>query len=602
MKNPNERLIDQEISWRMLALNKKRDNCHEELEKAQKICADLMRDNPANPDVLFVRGIIDFNLGMTKDAEACMDKALTIAPHSTVVLFIYGIILMIQKKYNAALLLLMRVVTLKPDHAEAHWFISSALIKTGALAGALASINKAVEIDPQNAEALSDRGNILKILDRLPEAAACYEKALALKADDHRFINNLGVIHFLQNDLDGAEALYLAALASHPAYPEALNNMGALRLVNGDFDDAILYCRRALALRQDYPEALNNLGNALKDARRFEEAITAYKESLRLDPDDADVHKNLALALLALGRFEEGWHAYEWRWKSKQLRHAFRDFAKPEWQGEDGEGRTILIHAEQGLGDTLQFCRYAPFVKERGFHVLMEVPLPLKRIIQSLDGVDKVVTKGDALPHFDLHCPMMHLPLAFHTTARSIPGKLPYLKPNPVDLTKWRDRVTGLANDAFKVGLVWAGNSRVHLNSTDLIATDRKRSLAPEVLAPLMDLTDVQFFSLQKEGSRAPDIFQLIDWMEDCHDLADTAALIMNLDLVISVDTAVAHLAGALGKPVWLLNRFNSCWRWLVGRDNSPWYPGILRIFHQKEMGNWDDVIMRVRVALAEGR
>ena len=592
--------LNQRISLEALVFNKTKGNRQEQLEEAKKICADILRENPANPVFICMRGIIDFHLGQTKEAEAWMEKALILAPQSTMIIYNYAMVLMAQKKFAVALPLMMRVVALKPDHAEAYWHIGIALRETGDSGGALAAFNKALEINPQDAEVLSDKGTMLKEIGRLPEAATCYEQALTLKPNHHGVINNLGAIHFLQNDLDGAAALYQEALAVHPACPEVLSNLSVIRRLKGDLDDAILHCQKALALRPDYPDALNNLGNALKDARRFEEAIVVYKEALCLEPDNAEVHKNLAIALLALGRFDEGWREYEWRWKLKQLRHAFRDFAQPEWQGEAGEGRTLLIHAEQGFGDTLQFCRYVPLVKERGFHVVIEVPLPLKRIIHSLDGVEKVVTTGDVIPPFDLHCPMMHLPLAFHTTLETIPAKLPYLRPDPADLIKWRDRVAALANNALKVGIVWAGSSRAHMHSPDIIATDQKRSVAPEVLAPLMDVPNVQFFSLQKEGSRAPDAFHLIDWMSDCRDFADTAALIMNLDLVISVDTAVAHLAGALGKPVWLLNRFNSCWRWFIERDDSPWYPGTLRLFYQKEIGNWDEVVMCVRAAFAE--
>ena len=581
-----------------LISNKTGGNRKEQLEEAQKICADILHDNPENPDFLCMRGMIDFNLGQTKEAEDWMEKALILAPQSTLIIYNYASMLMVQKKFAVSLPLMKRVVALKPDHANAYLFIGNILRETGDSVGALEAFDRALEINPQASDALTAKGDTLKEIGRLPEAAACYEQALILKPDNHMYLNNLGDIHFLQNDLDGAAALYQAALNTYPAFSEALSNLSAIRRLKGDLDGAILYSQKALAIRPDYPEALNDLGIALKDARRFEEAIVAYKEALRFLPDNAEIHKNLAIALLALGRFDAGWHEYEWRWKSKQLRSALRNYIKPQWQGETGEGRTILIHSEQGFGDTLQFCRYAPLVKEHGFHVVMAVPPSLKRVIQSLGGIDKVVTMGDALTPFDLHCPMMSLPAACHTTLETIPAKLPYLSPDPADLAKWGDRVAALANNALKVGLVWAGNSRAH--SPDITARNQNRSIAPEVLAPLMDVPNVQFFSLQKEETRPPEAFHLIDWMVDCLDFADTAALIMNLDLVISVDTAVAHLAGALGKPVWLLNRFNSCWRWLTNREDSPWYPSILRIFNQKEMGNWDEVILRVSAALEE--
>ena len=570
----------------------------EQLEKARKICDDLLRKNPTDPHAICARGFIDYQLGKTEEAEACMEKAFILAPGSSEIAYSYSLMLMAEKKFAVALPIMQRVVALKPDHAKAYHCIGLALKETGDLAGALAAFDKSLEVNPQDADVLNDKGNTLNDMGRPPEADACYEQGLILKPDDHLLMNNLGVVRFLQNDLDGAEALYQKVLAIQPEYPDTLSNLSTIRRLKGDLDGAILYCQKALALRRDYPEALNNLGNALKDARRLDEAVVTYKKAVSLRPDDAEFHHNLSIALLSLGRFDEGWREYEWRWKSKQLSRAYRAFAQPEWRGEAGEGRTLLIHAEQGFGDTLQFCRYAPLAKERGLRVIISVPAPLKRLIQSLDGVEEIVISGDVLAHFDLHCPMMSLPSAFHTTVETIPARIPYLSPDSADVARWRDRVAALADDSLKVGLFWAGALRA--TSPDLIATDRKRSVAPEILAPLMHVPGVRFFSLQKGGPRCPDAFHLIDWMADCHDFADTAALIMNMDLVIGVDTAVAHLAGALGKPVWLLNRFNSCWRWLVERDDSPWYPGTLRLFWQKKMGDWNDVVMRVRDALVQ--
>ncbi len=578
-------------------MDKTETNRKEQLEEAQKICADGLRENPADLHCLCLLAFIDLQLGQTKEAEAWMEKALILAPESSEIVYSYGLMLMAQKKFAVALPLMQRVIALKPDHAKAYHCIGVSLKEAGNLADALAAFNRSLQINPQDADVLNDKGIALNDMGRPDEAAACYEQALVLKPDDHRVINNLGVVRFLQNDPDTAATLHQRSLAIQPDYPEALSNLSVIRRLKSDLDGAILHCQKALALRPDYPDALNNLGNALKDARRLEKAVAAYQGAVRLKPDDAEFHHNLSMALLALGRFDEGWREYEWRWKCKQLRSAFQAFAQHAWQGEAGEGRTLLIHAEQGFGDTLQFCRYAPLVKERGFRVVMAVPPPLKRLIQSLDGVETVVTAGDVLPHFDLHCSMMSMPYVFHTTVETIPAKLPYLSPDPMDMAMWRDRVAALADDTLKVGLVWAGGLRAH--SPDLIATDQNRSIAPEILAPLMDVPGVQFFSLQKAGAQAPDTFPLIDWMADCHDFADTAALIMNLDLVITVDTAVVHLTGALGKPVWLLNRFNSCWRWFVERDDSPWYAGTLRLFCQKKMGDWDEVVRRVREALA---
>jgi len=581
-----------------LSVNETQDGLKKLLEEIQRTCADLLRKNPADPRALYSQGLIELHLGHEEEAEALLEKASLLASDSVDIAYAYGAILVTRKKYVRGLTVMRRVLALKPDHAKAYHGIARALAETGDLAGALEAFHKSVKINPQDDEVFNDLGNMLKNIGCLGEASACYERVLRLKPDNCAVMNNLGVVRFLQNDLDGAETLQKAALAVRSDFPEALCNLGMVLRLKGDLDEAISCCQKALTLRRDYPEALNNLGNSLKDARRLGEAVVAYEHALRLKPGDAEFHLNLAMAMLGLGRFDEGWREYKWRWKSRQLSHAFQAFQKPEWEGEPGRGRVLLVHAEQGFGDTLQFCRYAPMLRECGFHVIMRVQRPLVRLIQSLDGVERVVADGDSLPDFDLHCPMMSLPFALRTTVETIPAGIPYLSPDPADVNRWRDRMAALPGGALRVGLVWAGSSRSR--SPDLIATDRHRSLAPENFTPLLGVRKARFFSLQKVGARAPESFQVIDWMSHCNDFADTAALIMNLDLVIGVDTAVVHLAGALGKPFWLLNRFNSCWRWLTERDDSPWYPGTLRLFAQKKMGNWDEVMVRVRQALAE--
>lgn len=560
--------------------------------------AGLSHDDGARQRALVWQGLIEFQMGREEEAEASIEKAFLLNPDSVEAAYGYGAILMVREKYDKGLAVMRRVVALEPDHAKAYHAIGRALGNRRDHAGAIDAFGKSLKINPQNLDVLTDMGNMFKDMGRLAEAALFHEKALSLKPDSHTVMNNLGVVRFLSCDLDGAETLYKAALSIHPDLPEALINLASVLEHKGDLETAISYCQKALALRPDYPEAFNNLGNALKDARRLDEAVAAYEQALRLRPEEADFHMNLAMALLSLGRFDEGWREYKWRWQSRQLRGAARDLGKPEWEGEAGEGRVILIHAEQGFGDTLQFCRYALAVRERGLRVIMLVQRPLARLIRSLDGVEKVLTDGDEVPDFDLHCPMMSLPFALRTTVDTIPAAIPYLRPEPADVNGWRDRMAELPQGDLRVGLVWAGKSRSR--SPDLVATNRERSLTPESFAPLLGMGGVQFFSLQKDGARAPEALHLIDWMENCNDFADTAALIMNLDLVIGVDTAVVHLAGALGKPFWMLNRFNSCWRWLANRDDSPWYPGLLRLFPQKQMGNWEEVFARVRSALVK--
>jgi len=270
-----------------------------------------------------------------------------------------------------------------------------------------------------------------------------------------------------------------------------------------------------------------------------------------------------------------------------------RDFAQPQWRGQSAEKRTLLIHAEQGLGDSLQFCRYAPLAAARGLKVVLEVQRPLVRLLRSLSGVELVVEAGGELPSFDFHCPMLSLPLALDTTLATVPSAAFYLQADRALIAAWRTRLA--ARPGLRIGLAWAGRSRIH--ASELAAVDRRRSIALDHLAPLFDLPGFQFFSLQKDDPKAPADVPLTDFMDEMEDFADTAALIANLDLVISVDTAIAHLAAALGKPVWLLNRYDSCWRWLRTREDSPWYPS-LRMFRQPAAGDWRTVIERVGAEL----
>jgi hypothetical protein len=275
---------------------------------------------------------------------------------------------------------------------------------------------------------------------------------------------------------------------------------------------------------------------------------------------------------------------------------ARRSFAQPQWRGEESAGRILLIHAEQGFGDTLQFCRYATLAAERGLRVVLEAQSPLVRLLQGLPGVDRVIARGEALPAFDLHCPMLSLPLALGVTLENIRRFEPYLHADPAQAATWRTRLAEMTGPVPRIGLVWAGNPRNHLRG--LAAVDRRRSLAPNLLAPIFNVPGLRLLSLQKDGPLAPVEFPLIDFMHEMQDFADTAALIANLDLVISVDTAVAHLAAALGKPVWLLDRYDACWRWFTGRRDSPWYP-TLRLYRQPQPGDWDQVLAEVISDLA---
>jgi hypothetical protein len=368
-------------------------------------------------------------------------------------------------------------------------------------------------------------------------------------------------------------------------------------------DAALAGYERALVLRPDFLEARLNHGAALQRMTRHAAAIDDYLRVQALRPNYPDGHWNESLSRLALGDFREGWRKYEWRWQSADLLPARRDFPQPLWLGEtDLAGRTLLIHAEQGFGDTLQFCRYLPLLPPAR-QIIFEVQRPLLRLMQRLPRLAApltLVAYGDELPPFDVQCPLLSLPLAFGTTLETIPRRSPYLSADPDLAGAWRGRLAGLTG--LRVGICWSGDPRPYLPSANTI--DRRRSTALTAWAPLAAVRTISLVSLQKGAgaqqlAEPPPGLTVHDWTDELDDFADTAALIESLDLVITVDTATAHLAGALGKPVWILNRFDACWRWLTGRTDSPWYP-TATLFRQPNPGGWDAVFAEVAPALRQ--
>ena len=351
----------------------------------------------------------------------------------------------------------------------------------------------------------------------------------------------------------------------------------------GRLNEAEACFRASLNIQSGQPDVHANLGLLLWRAGRLREASDHLQRGLALRPDDPLRHMTHAMLRLARGDMAAGWAEYEWRWKMDVLARTRRDMGRPQWDGKPAPGQTLFIQPEGGFGDIIQFSRYVSLAAARGMKVILEAPPPLVRLLRGLPGGIQVIKQGDELPDFDLYCPLLSLPLAFGTTLDSIPGTTPYLFADQYPISR--------ATTHRRVGLVWAGNPG--LSPTGAAGFDKRRSIPPERFAPLFSVTGVTFFSLQKFGTMAPADFHLKNLMPDMTDFADTASLIQSLDLVVAVDTAVAHLAGALNKPVWLLNRFDSCWRWLTGRRDSPWYPSM-RIYRQPEPGDWESVIAEV--------
>jgi len=570
------------------------------LGDAETIYNQILAMHPDHFDSLHLLGVIFYQRGNHAEAVRKIDFALKRNPNSIFALNNLGAALNELQRFEEALASFDRALKARPDYADALLNRGVTLYKLKRFEEALASYDRALTVRPDYAEALSNRGNALKELKRFEEALASYDRALMLRPDYAEALSNRGATLYELKRFEEALASYDRALSVQPDYAEALYNRGNALKELKRFEEALASYDRALIVRPDYADALCNRGINLLELQRFEEALASYDRALILRPDYAEVHYNEALCRLLIGDFDRGWEKHERRWQTGLFRSGKWNFGQPLWVGStEITGKTILLHAEQGLGDTIQFCRYVPLVAERAARVVLEVPKPLHELMSTLAGSAQIVSRGDPLPDFDIHCPLLSLPLAFATRLETIPSKTPYLSASEIKTTVWRDRLG--KHERLRVGLVWAGNPRKELPNANLI--DRQRSIEFDRLAPLFQVTKCEFYSLQKGNDAVAQLRDsplrqaVIDWTDDLHDFSDTAALIENLDLIISVDTSVVHLAGALGKPFWLLNRYNTCWRRLLDREDSPWYP-TARLFRQDETRDWDSVIARVHAAL----
>jgi tetratricopeptide (TPR) repeat protein len=540
------------------------------------------------------RGITLYDLNRFDEALVDYDRALRLRPNNADALSNRGNALRKLLRYDAALASYDDALRLQPHHVEALYSRGLALRELGRFDEALANYDGALALRPDYAEALVNRGVALHDLKRSGEALGSYDRALVLEPDNFDALTNRGVALHNLGRYGEALSSHERALAVRSGDAAALSNRGVTLHKLGRLYAALASYDRALAARPDYVDALVNRGVTLHDLKRFGEALANYDRAAALKPDCADAVFFGSMSRLLTGDFERGWVDYERRWNASFRAVSKRDFQQPLWLGEeDIAGKTILLHSEQGFGDTIQFCRYVPLVAARGARVIIEVEEPLQDLMAGLDDVVGIIAKGDPLPDFDVQCPLLSLPLAFKTRINSIPSSLSYLRPPKRTLQDWDSRLGKESRP--KIGLAWAGNAK-HVR-------DRERSIGFGALLPLLDV-DATFVSLQKEVRDADmEVLRtdrrILDLGGSLGDFSDTAALISRLDLVISVDTSIAHLAGALGKPVWVLLTHVPDWRWLLDRDDSPWYP-TARMFRQGDTREWDGVVARLRDALLE--
>jgi Flp pilus assembly protein TadD len=447
-------------------------------------------------------------------------------------------------------------------------------------------------MDAAPVEELISLANQHYVQRRISEAADICQRILSRDPNRHEALHLLGVLRLQAGQVDEAQKLVEKAIGCKPDAAEYHNSLGNIFVRRGLLPDAITAFSRAKDIRPNYTTALSNLGATFKKTGQYDPAIDAFRRAIAASPDFAQAHWNYGLLLLQQGDFEHGWREYEYRIELPELGLGTRRFAEPRWDGQKLDGKAILLHAEQGFGDAIQFSRYIPRVAEMGGRIILEVPAGLHRLFRdSFELVDTLISREEQHPAFDVHCPLMSLSLAFKTNLATIPRDVPYIVAAQERLSAWKQRL--ISGTRLKIGLAWAGNPK-HLN-------DRNRSMPLSVLATVGDGFDVDFYSLQK-GDASGEILssktKLVDWTRDLNDFAETAALIRNLDLVITIDSVVAHLAGALAVPVWLLLPTRSDWRWLLGRNDSPWYP-TMRLFRQKQPGVWDDPIHEIRESLA---
>lgn len=563
--------------------------------------------DPNNTAAHLIQGHAQFRLNRLEAAILSYERAISVNPGLADAHLHKGDALRGLRKYEAAIASFDNAISSKPDFIAAHFNRGSVLRELGQFQDAISSFQRAIALNPRIAEAHFECGLALSAVNQHEAALASYGKAIEIKvnyADAHL---NRGNIFKDLNKYPEALASYDLAIASNPHYALAYSNRGNVLAELGRIDAALASYDKAIEINPEAADAYCNRGNLLHDLGKMDAALASYDQAIARSPDFAAARQNRAYALLACGDFQRGWVDHEWRWKNQHgsLIRAARDFALPPWLGEQPiAGKTILLHSEQGLGDTLQFCRYARLVSDLGATVALEVPRQLARLLAGLDGVAQVVVRGDAFPRFDHHCPLMSLPLAFKTTLSNLPARIPYITAKAEQALYWKRKLGEKCKP--RVGLVWSGGFRP--NYPELWTVNNRRNIPLAKLAVLAR-PDIDFYTLQKGQPAESELAglksqrwagpELLDFTELLNDFSDTAALIENLDLVISVDTSVAHLAGALGKPVWIMNRFDGCWRWLLDRVDSPWYP-TARLYRQRSPGDWDDVVDRIRGDLAQ--
>ncbi len=566
-----------------------------QLVEAEQMYRNILRVAPDHFDATRLLGVVLLQRRQLFEGEQLIARALQIKPNDPSALNNRGNALKELQRFDEALASYDRAIALKPDNSEAFNNRGVVLKELKRFDEALISYDKAVTLKPDYPEAFNNRGNTLRELNRFDEALVSYDKAVALKPNYAEAFNNRGNVLTDLKRLDEALASYDKAIALKADYVKAFNNRGnTLRELNR-FDEALVSYDKAIALNPNYAEAFNNRGNVLRDLKRIDEALASYDEAIAIKPNYADGYLNRALSRLLVGRYQEAWTDYEWRWEAKDFLGKRPNIRLPTWRGEDLSGHHLLVFSEQGMGDIIQFARYLPLLAESKCKITFTAPANLIRLLRlSIQSVE-IVSELDCIQGIDFQIALMSLPQWFNTELSSIPHTVPYLTVEPELEAHWRSRIGA---QGFKIGIAWQGNPSAKI--------DAGRSVPLEEFFRLSHIPGVRLISLQKHTgldqlARLPRDVKIEVFDDDLDSgpdsFIDTAAAMNSLDLIITSDTSIAHLAGALGRPTWVALRHVPDWRWLLDRNDSPWYP-TLRLFRQPQRDEWTQAFARIEQEL----
>jgi tetratricopeptide (TPR) repeat protein len=570
------------------------------LQEAEGLYREIVGVEPTNIDAWHLLGILSQQIGKREEAKTCLNRALSLKPDIAEAHYNLALVLQSEGNREEAIERFRRAVAIQPGFEDAKNSLAGALNdralacrKQGDFQEEVACYRQAIELNPNVAGIHVNLGIAYKGLGQVDEAIDCYRRALELDPNIALASASLGLALYERGEIEAAIRLYRKSLQLDGTNAGTHNNLGLALRLQGKIAEAAQCFRRALELGLDQAEVHSNLGLALHDLGELDESAACYERALGRDPDFVDAQVGFSTLLLLKGDFETGWAKYEWRWKKTDQFKA-RDVPQPRWNAEPLVGKTILLYAEQGLGDTIQFVRYAAVLKEMGAKVVLECPKPLLELLASYRAIDRLVAEGDQLPAFGFHVPLLSVPRVLKTLLTTIPGGVPYLFANSELIAYWRGQLA--ETRGFKIGINWHGRAG-HVQA-------ERRDIPIHYFASLTMLPVVRLMSLQKDGGKeltapaAKAIVNLGDQIDREHGaFMDTAAIMKNLDLVITSDTSIAHLAGALGVPVWVPLPYVPDWRWLLERSDSPWYP-TMRLFRQRKLGDWDRVFDEIRTAL----